>query len=163
MKGNSVSVLLVEDDDVDAMSVTRAFKKLKVVNPLHRAENGLQALNKLRGAQGEQKLTPTPKIIMLDINMPRMNGLEFLHELRNAPALRPISVVVLTTSNEDRDKIAAYDFNVAGYILKPVEPDKFLDAISTLNLYWTLIELPSLPCTPPSPAYSSSTTTTSIE
>src|SRR3569832_1899639 len=89
MKGNSVSVLLVEDDDVDAMSVTRAFKKLKVVNPLHRAENGLQALNKLRGAQGEQKLTPLPKIIMLDINMPRMNGLEFLHELRNCPAGRP--------------------------------------------------------------------------
>src|SRR3569832_2605593 len=145
MKGNSVTVLLVEDDDVDAMSVTRAFKKLKVVNPLHRAEKGLQALNMLRGAQGEQKLTPTPNIIMLDINMPRMNGQEFLHELRTDPALRPLSVVVLTTSTEDRDKIAAYDFNVAGFILMPVEPDKFQDAISTLNLYWTFIELPSLP------------------
>src|SRR3569832_2862330 len=111
MKGNSVSDMLVEDDDVDAKSVTRAFKKLKVVNPIHRAENGLQALNKLRGAQGEQQLTPTPKIIMLDINMPRMNGLEFLHELSTSQALRPISVVVLTTSNEERDKIAAYDFN----------------------------------------------------
>src|SRR3569832_1726612 len=102
MKGNSVSDMLVEDDDVDAKSVTRAIKKLKVVNPIHRAENGLQALNKLRGAQGEQKLTPTPKIIMLDINMPRMTGLEFLHELRNATALRPISVVVLTTSYVER-------------------------------------------------------------
>src|SRR3569832_94348 len=101
MKGNSVSVLLEEDDDVDAMSVTRAFKKLKVVNPLHRAENGLQALNLLRFAQGEQKLSQTPKIILLDINMPRMNGLDFLHVLRNDPALRPISVVVLTASNEE--------------------------------------------------------------
>src|SRR3569832_1883254 len=89
MKGNSVSVLLVEDDDVDAMSVTRAFKKLKVVNPLHRAENGLQALNKLRGAQGEQKLTPTQKILMLDINMPRMNGLEFLRGRGGGPGGRP--------------------------------------------------------------------------
>src|SRR3569832_76362 len=141
MKGNSVSVLLVEDDDVDALSVNRAFKKLKVVNPLHRAENGLQALNKLRGAQGEQKLTPTPKIIMLDINMPRMNGLEFLHELRNDPALRPISVVVLTTSNEDRDKIAAYDFNVAGYILKPVVLVFFLVVFFLLFFFWFLFVL----------------------
>src|SRR3569833_734663 len=144
MKGNSVSVLLVEDDDVDAMSVTRAFKKLKVVNPLHRAENGLQALNKLRGAQGEQKLTPTPKIIMLDINMPRMNGLEFLHELRNDPALRPISVVVLTTSNLVFFMFAAFYFFVACFFLIPVVPYKFLDAISTLYLNWTLIELPSI-------------------
>src|SRR3569832_67439 len=115
MKGNSESVLLVEDDDVDAMSVTRAFKKLKVVNPLHRAVNGLQALIKLRGAQGEQMLTPTPKILMLDINMPRMNGLEFLHELRNDPALRPISVVVLTTFFVVFVLFVLFVFFVAGF------------------------------------------------
>src|SRR3569832_1254468 len=115
MKGNSVSVLLVEDDDVDAMSVTRAFKKLKVVNPLHRAENGLQALNKLRCAQGEQKLTPTPKIIMLDINMPRMNGLEFLHEQRNNPALRPISVLVFSSFFVVFVLFVLFVFFVAGF------------------------------------------------
>lgn len=142
MRNDVVSILLVEDDDVDAMNVKRAFKKVNISNPLHHAENGLQALNMLRGTEGEAKLTPTPKIILLDINMPRMNGIEFLHELRKDPDLHPLSVVVLTTSNEERDKIAAYHLNVAGYILKPVEPEKFISAVTTLNMYWTLIEMP---------------------
>lgn len=142
MRNNAISVLLVEDDDVDAMNVKRAFKKVNISNPLHHAENGLQALNMLRGTNGEERLTPTPRIILLDINMPRMNGIEFLHELRKDPELHALSVVVLTTSNEERDKIAAYNLNVAGYILKPVEPEKFIEAVSTLNMYWTLIEMP---------------------
>ena len=142
MKDNTVSILLVEDDDVDAMSVKRAFRKVNIANPLYHAEDGLQALHMLRGVEGHTKISPTPKIILLDINMPRMNGIEFLRELRNDPELHAISVVVLTTSNEERDKIAAYNLNVAGYILKPVDPESFITAVSTLNLYWSLIEMP---------------------
>ncbi len=141
MKDSSISILLVEDDDVDAMNVKRAFKKVNINNPLHVAGNGIEALRMLRG-EGVEPITPTPKIILLDINMPRMNGIEFLKELRADPELKAASVVVLTTSNEERDKVAAYDFNVAGYILKPVDPQKFIEAVTALEVYWNLIELP---------------------
>lgn len=141
MNTDNLHILLVEDDDVDAMNVRRAFKKINVLNPLHHVRNGREALDVLRGTHGE-KLTPPPKIILLDINMPCMNGIDFLKELRADPELKSISVFVLTTSDEERDKVAAYDFNVAGYILKPVEWDKFVDAVSRLKLYWTLIEMP---------------------
>lgn len=142
MKNQTVTMLLVEDDDVDAMSVKRAFKKTNISNPLFHAGNGLEALTMLRGSDGVEKIIPKPRIILLDLNMPRMNGIEFLRELRADPELHDISVVVLTTSNEERDKVAAYNLNVAGYILKPVEPEKFIEAVGTLNLYWNLIELP---------------------
>lgn len=142
MKDQVVSILLVEDDEVDTMNVQRAFRKTNISNPLFHAENGLEALDMLRGSGGVEKLIPKPRIILLDLNMPRMNGIEFLRELRADPELHDISVVVLTTSNEERDKVAAYNLNVAGYILKPVEPEKFIEAIGTLNLYWNLIELP---------------------
>ncbi len=142
MKEQVVSILLVEDDEVDTMNVKRAFRKTNISNPLYHAEDGLEALDMLRGSGGVEKLLPKPRIVLLDLNMPRMNGIEFLRELRTDPELHDISVVVLTTSNEERDKVAAYNLNVAGYILKPVEPEKFIEAIGTLNLYWNLIELP---------------------
>ncbi len=141
MKDKGISILLVEDDEIDVMNVKRAFKKCNIVNPLFVAENGLDALAKLRG-DGEDKIIPAPKIILLDINMPKMNGIEFLHELRTDPDLKAISVVVLTISNEERDKVDAYNLNVAGYILKPVEPAKFIETIHALDVYWNLIELP---------------------
>ncbi len=136
----SVNILLVEDDDVDVMNVKRAFKKVNISNPLHIARDGLEALAMLRG-EGMPLIQPRPKIILLDINMPRMNGIEFLTELRADPALKAISVIMLTTSNEERDKVAAYNLNVAGYILKPVQWDNFVHAVSTLNMYWELIEM----------------------
>lgn len=138
---DAVNILLVEDDEVDTMNVKRAFKKVNIKNPLHIAGDGVEALAMLRG-EGVPKLTPTPKIILLDINMPRMNGIEFLEHLRADPAFKSISVIVLTTSNEERDKVAAYNLNVAGYILKPVQMDKFIETVSCLNLYWSIIELP---------------------
>jgi len=141
MKNESVTILLVEDDEVDVMSVQRAFKKNQISNPLHVAGNGLEALAMLRG-DGVPKLDPAPKIILLDLNMPKMNGIEFLKELRADEALKPISVFVLTTSNQDSDRVNAYDLNVAGYILKPVELDKFIEAVKTMGLYWSLNELP---------------------
>ncbi len=141
MKNDTINILLVEDDEVDVMNVQRAFKKNHINNELHVAGNGLEALAMLRG-DGVEAIIPKPKIILLDINMPRMNGIEFLTELRADPAFKSISVFVLTTSNDDKDRIAAYDLNVAGYILKPVELDSFIEAVATLNLYWTLTELP---------------------
>ncbi|VAX07059.1 Two-component transcriptional response regulator, LuxR family [hydrothermal vent metagenome] len=142
MLDNNISILLVEDDEVDVMSIQRAFSKNHITNPVHVAGNGLEALAMLRGTDGQEKLNPMPKIILLDINMPKMNGIEFLKELRSDADLRSISVFVLTTSDEEKDRMAAYDMNVAGYILKPVEPGKFMEAVKTLDVFWSLIELP---------------------
>lgn len=138
---NSSSILLVDDDEVDVMNVQRAFRKHRISRTLYVAENGLQALQMLRGEE-TGKLAPQPQIILTDINMPRMNGIEFIHELRADPDLKNMSVFVMTTSSNDKDRKAAYELNVAGYILKPVEPDKFMASIRILDNYWSLIELP---------------------
>lgn len=142
MKENALEILLVEDDEVDIMNVKRAFKKNNILNNLHNARNGLEALYMLRGnkSEGIEKLVPMPKVILLDLNMPKMGGLEFLQELRNDPALRTISVFVMTTSDEESDKVAAYNLNVAGYILKPLSFERFVEAVSILNHYWKLCE-----------------------
>ena len=130
-------ILLVDDDDIDVMNVRRAFEKNRMSNPIHVASNGLEALAKLRdGSVGARR------IVLLDLNMPRMNGIEFLKALRGDPALAATSVVVLTTSNEERDKVEAYAFNVAGYLLKPVTFTDFVELMATLNKYWTLVEMP---------------------
>jgi CheY-like chemotaxis protein len=138
----AINILLVEDDEVDVMNVKRAFKKNKIANPLYIASNGLEALAMLRGKDGQDAVIPkSRRLILLDLNMPKMNGLEFLHELRADPELQVIPVIVLTTSDEDRDRIEAYHLNVAGYILKPVTFSKFADVMVTLNKYWTLCEM----------------------
>lgn len=139
-----LNILLVEDDSVDVMNVQRAFVKNNITNPLHIAFNGVEALNMLRGSNGKAKLNPAPRIILLDINMPKMNGLEFLRELRNDDDLKSVSVFVMTTSNDDQDKIEAYNLNVAGYILKPLSFEKFVNAVAVLNSYWKLCEQPML-------------------
>jgi CheY-like chemotaxis protein len=143
MEEKPVNILLVEDDSVDVMNVQRAFRKNNIQNPLHVAKNGLIALDMLRGGNGMEKITPSPKIIMLDLNMPQMNGIEFLRELRSDPELKPISVFVMTTSNDDKDKFEAYNLNVAGYIIKPVSFEKFVSAVSILDSYWKLCETPN--------------------
>ncbi len=139
---NLINILLVEDDEVDIMNVKRAFKKNNIKNPLHVAHNGLEALDMLRGTDIQEKIFPSPKVILLDINMPKMNGIEFLKELRKDENLRTISVYVMTTSNDDADRFNAYNLNVAGYILKPLSFEKFVAAVKTLNSYWQLIEHP---------------------
>jgi len=142
MNERLLTILLVEDDEVDIMNVKRAFKKNNILNPLHIAHNGLDALAMLRGnaEQGIEKITPTPKVILLDLNMPRMGGLEFLKELRSDPALKSISVFVMTTSDEESDKFTAYNLNVAGYIIKPLSFESFVQAVSILDHYWKLCE-----------------------
>ncbi len=142
MNNKMFNILLVDDDQVDVMNVQRAFKKNNIQNPLYVARNGLEALDMLRGSEGCQKITPTPRLILLDINMPRLNGIEFLRELRKDPDLRSISVIILTTSSDDKDRFDAYNLNVAGYIIKPVSFEKFVSTVSVLNTYWQLCEMP---------------------
>ena len=144
MEEKLLHVLLVEDDSVDVMNVQRAFKKNNIENPLHVAFNGVEALNMLRGTNGKPKLNPLPGVILCDINMPKMNGIEFLKELRNDPALKSLSVFIMTTSNDEQDKFEAYKLNVAGYVLKPLSFEKFVGAVSILNNYWKLCEHPEL-------------------
>ena len=133
-----INILLVEDDEVDIMNVQRAFRKNNINNPLFIARNGLEALEMLHSQQ-----IPKPHVIILDINMPKMNGLEFLQAMRADENLKRISVFVMTTSNEDSDKLNAYNLNVAGYILKPLSFEKFLNSVATLNSYWKLCERPT--------------------
>jgi CheY-like chemotaxis protein len=133
-----LNILLVGDDHVDVMNVKRAFEKNRITNPLYVAGDGLEALEMLRTG----KLPSTRRLILLDLNMPRMNGIEFLRALRQDPELQHTPVVILTTSNAERDKIEAYNLNVAGYLLKPVTFLNFVELTAALNKYWTLVELP---------------------
>jgi CheY-like chemotaxis protein len=141
MAESVINILLVEDDEVDIMNVKRAFKKNNINNPLYVAGNGIEALNMLRGEHETEKI-PRPRIILLDLNMPKMGGIEFLKEMRKDDDLKNISVFVMTTSNEDNDKVDAYNLNVAGYILKPLSMESFVAAVSTLKNYWMLCEYP---------------------
>ena len=138
MDDHSLNILVVDDDEVDVMTVRRAFEKANITNPVFVATNGFDALALLRGST----MPATRRIILLDLNMPKMNGIEFLHELRKDPALASTPVIVLTTSNEDRDRVEAYRLNAAGYLLKPVTFHAFADVMATLNKYWTLQEMP---------------------
>ncbi|WP_434387378.1 response regulator [Melittangium boletus] len=133
-----LNILLVEDDSVDVMHVQRAFKKSNIQSVLHLAQDGQQALEMLRDGQ----VPATNRLILLDLNMPRMNGLEFLSAIRSDPALSSTPVVVLTTSNDDRDRVQSYAHHVAGYLLKPVTSPAFVELMAALNAYWTRVELP---------------------
>lgn len=138
-----INILLVEDDEVDVMNVRRAFKKINITNPVYVATNGIEGLSMLRSNNNEPPQVPTARrLILLDLNMPKMGGIEFLLELRSDPKLRPTPVVVMTTSNQDQDRVEAYNLNVAGYILKPVTFSNFVELMATLNKYWTLCEMP---------------------
>ncbi|AUX38098.1 MULTISPECIES: response regulator [Sorangium] len=138
MDGKILNIILVEDDTVDVMNVRRAFERGKITNPLWVAGDGVEGLDLLRGTQ----VPRDRRLVLLDLNMPRMNGIEFLRELRSDASLRATPVVVLTTSNDDRDKVDAYDLNVAGYLLKPVTFMSFVELMTALNRYWTLVEMP---------------------
>ena len=135
---HALNILLVDDDEVDVMTVKRAFAKANITNRLYVASNGIEALAMLR-ADG---IPTARRLVLLDLNMPRMNGIEFLRELRADPVHALSPVVVLTTSNDERDRIDAYHLNVAGYLLKPVTFTNFIELMAALNKYWTLVELP---------------------
>jgi CheY-like chemotaxis protein len=137
MNGNR-PILLVEDDEVDVLTIQRAVRDVKVLNTLEVAWNGEEALEFLRNPQRIK-----PCVILLDINMPRMNGIEFLRERGADETIKCIPVVVLTSSNEEQDMVQSYSLGVAGYMLKPVDYKKFVETIRVIDLYWTLSQLPS--------------------
>lgn len=137
----AVTVLVVDDNAVDREGVRRAFGKLKIANPIIEAVDGIDALEKLSGSNGNQPV-PRPYLILLDINMPRLSGVDFLRQLRADVMLQDSVVFVLTTSKNDEDRMASYDFNVAGYIIKSDVGAGFLRVVELLEHYWKLVELP---------------------
>ena len=134
----SYTILLVEDDDGDAKAVERTFLKARIANPIVRALDGIQALEIMKGTDRNQPLPP-PYLLLVDLNMPRMNGREFLAEIKKDPELSVIPVVVLTTSDVERDVVASYKLGAAGYITKPVDMEQFIDAIRQLDSYWFVL------------------------
>ncbi len=130
-------ILLVEDDAVDAISIQRAFKEVHCPRSIKIVPNGCEALKFL-----EDKHNERPGIIILDLNLPVMNGVEFLHIIKQDDILRRIPVIVFTSSNEQRDKLATFDLSVAGYLAKPTEHDRFLEKVRAIHTYWSLNELP---------------------
>jgi len=141
---SDASILLVEDDYMDIMNVERELKKINVNLPLHTARNGREALAMLRG-EGVPRIFPLPRVVMLDINMPKMNGIEFLTEIRQDPILKDLNVFIMTTSTEDTDRLAAKNLNISGYIEKPLTFDTFGgkngSTIDSFSLFLDLLKL----------------------
>lgn len=139
-----VDILLVEDNPRDAELTIRALRKRNLGNPLHLVEDGVEALDFIfcRGAYEKRDPAATPKVIILDLKLPRMNGLEVLREIKANQHTRSIPVVVLTSSREDPDIKAAYALGANSYVVKPVDFDAFLEAMSNLGLYWLLVNQP---------------------
>jgi CheY-like chemotaxis protein len=136
--GRSINLLLVDDDEVDVLNVRRALERSRITDEIWVAGDGVEGLAVLRGTEMPRER----RLVLLDINMPRMNGIEMLRELRADPELQMTSVVMLTTSNDDFDRIESFRLNVAGYLLKPVTFMSFVELMTALNRYWTLVELP---------------------
>lgn len=137
-----VDLLLVDDDEVDVQGLRRAFARGRIANPITVARDGIEALEILRGENGHAKL-PRPHLILLDLNMPRMNGFEFLEALRADEELRAAIVFMITTSKAEEDKARAYGHNVAGYIVKQDPARTFMEAVALIESYWRIVELPS--------------------
>lgn len=142
MPSNTIekSILLVEDNPVDLDLTLRAFAAKNISNPIQTARDGEEALQYLeRWEKGE----PTPIVILLDLNMPKVNGLEVLEKLKSHPEFKNIPVVILTTSSESSDLQKAYHLGVNSYIVKPVSFENFLEVVGHIDLYWRLINKPS--------------------
>jgi CheY-like chemotaxis protein len=141
LEPQTAHLLHVEDDDLCLMGLLRAFKAAKIGNPISFAHDGVDALDMLRGTNGRARL-PRPFLILLDLNMPRMDGIEFLKELRQDAELKKSIVFIMTTSGANEDKVKAYNLGVAGYILKTNPANAFLEATLLLDTYWRVIEFP---------------------
>lgn len=140
----TVNILLAEDDQIDEKAFLRAMQKLRIANPVTVARDGVEAWEVLKGLNGREQL-PRPHLVVLDINMPRMSGLELLDQIRGDSELRNSIVFVLTTSNDEQDKLEAYDLNVAGYMLKSEVGNSFVRAVEMMNNFWRVVELPESP------------------
>lgn len=142
MKDNTIKILLVEDDDVDAMAIGRGFEKEKIANRILRVKDGIEALAALRAKAVDEEALEKPYVVFLDLNMPRMDGFEFLTALRADAALQETVVFVLTTSNREEDRVRAYGHNVSGYISKGEAGRDFINVIRMIDHYWRVVELP---------------------
>jgi CheY-like chemotaxis protein len=142
LNSKNTPILLVEDDPLDVENIRRAFKAQGMENKVYVASNGNMALDMLMGTT-EEALSPVPRIILLDLNLPGMGGLEVLQAIRANHTLRSCSVFVMTSSQDEKDVLSAYDLNVAGYIVKPIQYGSFTETVATLNSFWELIELPN--------------------
>ena len=140
LEPQTAQLLHVEDDELCIMGLVRAFKNAKIANPISFAHDGIDALEMLRGTNGRERL-PRPYLILLDLNMPRMGGIEFLKELRRDEDLKKSIVFIMTTSGADKDKVNAYNLGVAGYILKTNPANAFLETTALLDVYWRVVEM----------------------
>ena len=138
---NPIDILLVEDNPQDAELTTRALKKRNFANRLFVVEDGVEALDFIfcRGRYAERDITHPPKVVLLDVKLPKLNGLEVLREIKADPRTRPIPVVMITSSREDPDIKAAYDLGANSYVVKPVEFNTFTEAMSHVGFYWLLV------------------------
>jgi CheY-like chemotaxis protein len=136
-----VHILLAEDDRIDAKAFLRAMEKLRIQNPVTVAQDGLEAWEILKGINGHAPF-PRPNLVVLDLNMPRLNGLELLDRIRDDDDLRDTIVFMLTTSNDEVDKMAAYNLNVAGYMLKSDVGNSFIRAVQLVDNFWRVVEFP---------------------
>jgi CheY-like chemotaxis protein len=134
---NSKPILLIEDDNVDVMTVKRALQDLKVSNQLVPLSNGEEAIEYLK-----KENTTKPCIVLLDLNMPKMDGVEFLKVVKADNTLKKIPVVILTTSNSERDVTESFELGAAGYMVKSVDYEKFVETIEAIERYWTFSKLP---------------------
>jgi len=143
-KSELIDILLVEDNPRDAELTIRALKKHNFLNPLHVVEDGAEALDFIfcRGIYSGRDALKPPKVILLDLKLPKVNGLEVLNEIKSDERTRSIPVVVVTSSREDPDIKSAYEYGVNSYVVKPVDFDTFLEAMSSLGLYWLLVNQP---------------------
>jgi two-component system response regulator len=143
-------ILLVEDRDDDAELTTRAFRKARIANPLVRVRDGVEALDYLlgRGAHAARNVADVPAVVLLDLNLPRVSGIEVLTAIRADQRINHVPVVILTSSSEDKDRLAAYQQHANSFVRKPVDYDQFAKAAQELGLYWLVLNEPP----PPSPA-----------
>lgn len=137
-------VLMAEDDEHDILATRRAWKNHHINNPLHIVNDGEECLDFLhrRGKYSEPGVAPRPGILLLDIRMPKMDGLTVLKHIREDKQLRRLPVIILTTSRAEEDRLRSYDLGANAYIVKPVGFKNFSDAVRTINLFWQLVDLP---------------------
>ena len=139
----SIKVLIVDDNELDIERIRRSFSRLNITNPLLTARDGQEAIEMLRGTNGHEQLKQ-PYFILLDLNMPRMSGIEFLEEIRADEELKMATIVVLTTSDNRRDIETTYKYNVGGYLVKPIDRQGLLNSLVTLEAYWSLNKFPGV-------------------
>lgn len=148
MFGNEVEILLVEDNPDDVRLTLHAFKKNNFTNRIHVVRDGAEALDFIfcNGQYADREGQSDPRVILLDLKLPKVDGLEVLRRVKSDERTRAIPVVMLTSSREDRDVIESYHLGANGYIVKPVDFNNFIEAVRTLGMYWVLLNQPPVPC-----------------